>query len=736
MDYIQTYDSTLEKCVLFTFKEEYNFTIILNICNDTIITILNTINKSRIQLINVPHHLYSYIGDLYKKYLYSLLKPFHLIKILNFPYDYKYVQTHFVKVKLTPNQEKLIILFRQKEVNYLKYKNDNSTLLDKLSVVTYNNKIGNSLIPLELSYYDIHRKQENFCNTTIIVIPPELSDDWIDTLKYLYNASYYIINNNIKLNNLLIDNNLEIDDSIFNNDTLINLNNNNHLLNKRKCIGLFKIKYCRVLLITSTYFERFQYYSMLAKINYSRLCYDSFFNIYNIKYIYNDLFEFIYINTKQIDKLLSLAVNNTDIKTILFDLFDEYNNTINNTGGLIIYIYAIYNIFKTNTSVESITNIQNNTLFYVDKSDLNFVKLETKYYLYDYYNTTNTTVSSYIMKYIKYGAERLTNCKDDNDVFNTIKDHTNELSNEQLCSIDTRIKSTTECAICTDTISFKTTTKCCNNCFCVDCYLISISKTTKCPYCRSYINFKDNYNYIVNTKLYNQDFLTRLLTIKKPSNSFCLFQKDKRIEIAREYPEYTFQEHSNLVSIACCKLNEKQIEYYNTLDNITSISYHTYITSLFDELEDIVIKEPEEFLDKLEVFNSSLSISNNFNTLFHCITKYHDTPKIIILINNHGLLLVIHDVLDRHNINYNKDPVEFNIHNNIKLFNINIIDCLILYDYEYDAILEYGFNFNKLDYLICIDFNLKPNKLPQVINYTSGTTQNIKLLTLLPDYGI
>jgi hypothetical protein len=222
------------------------------------------------------------------------------------------------------------------------------------------------------------------------------------------------------------------------------------------------------------------------------------------------------------------------------------------------------------------------------------------------------------------------------------------------------------------------------------------------------------------------------LSIKKPCTPFSFFSKVSHDEFAKHSPKTSFEALSKLVTVKWKQLTSQEIKPYKTMALTDNLRYKFKKDMLLQKLERGVIDVPEIFLNKLETFNSSLNISNHFNTIFYYINKYYE-PKTIILIKNHLPLNFIYNTLDLYNINYNNKQIGLELSKNINLFNINIIDCLILYDYEYDTLLEYGFNFNKLDFVICIDFNLKPNKIPQVINYTnSESTQKINLLNLLP----
>ena len=472
--------------------------VYFDLFSDVPIQIINSTTCTTIDLNSLRHSFittYEFILNVFQKYIYSFIKPLDTFKP-----SYIYKQSKYLKYKLKQHQINAIQHCIHKE-------NNPSTLefISNFTVITDDGQSGKSFIPLELSSYPVKTDLVNVLQTTLIIVPSLIKEVWKTKLELHYLNKYYILDSQTKLNTLL-----RIDDKIISG------------IKRTKIINSELIKDCKIILIDSTYFNEFNECIKESELYFARIVFDSFFNIDNITTLYPELFIKTYIITNQINKLITqrnsyiysyikTGYSYNDHKALSCYtklLYELYNDTIINkdidiTNKLIIEephaIELKSRLWRFKTALKNKITIRQNTILYIkniDKSDISYYEYDYKLYEYNKYKPT--TIENIIIKLLIEGPKSLTNTICRQTIINNIQKDTYdktgiESTPEKEQGLCTRIECN-ECPICLDSVTNKIVTGCCNNSFCIKCYLFSIKVNEKCPLCRKvFTSLSDHY---------------------------------------------------------------------------------------------------------------------------------------------------------------------------------------------------------------------------------------------------
>ena len=692
-------DNTLVNHTII-LSDAYILNIYFDLFSNMPIKIINIKTNIEIRLgdLYIYHfHHYKHIYVLFAEYIQSFMTPLELVET-NIEYE-----SRIIKIKLKQHQSYLVNYCVTKEnssSNFNKHYTPPS-LLGNITVITGDNQTGKSFIPLELSAYNVDTELENVLQTTLVVVPSFIKEQWKTKLTLYYLNNYYIIDSVTKLNAVVKDN----------------------------IINFELIKDCKLILIESAYFNDFMFYIKESNIYFSRVVYDSFFNINNITTLYPEHFINTYIITNQPHKLLTYNniytypylegsydyittfqnecynddynINELSIYTkLLCELYDnnelyeqkrnneiKLNDVIKNNKRDKINVEKLIAQLVNQCSVklieeikelqiqidygidseESITSEMNiiiNTLSVKRSMQLDTIlylkdinKKEIPYYEFDitlykcnkYDKDEFTNTERMIENLFTKGPSQFANIIDEEATLNIII--TNNYINKGIVLLDetkAHIKERVtynECPVCLCSISNKIVTSCCHNSFCLKCYLLSINSNKTCPCCREPFTYLRNH-YII---------------------------------------------EQNMVSYS----EEKQAQ--NILDNTT-------------------------------LFN----IDTIYYNIFKLIKLTNKSPKSLIIYS--GDINVYSKVLIQHRMSY----VVFNnktcVDNIVKLnmfINTDMIDCLLININHYATFIEYGFNLINIDYIIYHNFMHINDKMPHIVNNTGSTSKKIKYIRVM-----
>ena len=403
-------------------------------------------------------------------------------------------------------------------MNLVKYENNVSNSNKGFKIYYNAPQTGKSFVLMQLTKYKLTNVITDnlslYLDTNIVVIPSYISFQWENYLKYFYNDSYLIIDNQTKLKKFK---NAKIDtinakiivvvDGVYN-DFMNHINTHNVHYNRLIYDSILNLN--NVNVDSTTYFTKYlvtnNYLNMF--IPYENL----FLQTRRIKNKNN--FNTLIYNTihKKIEALLKLKVE-IDILNILFYYYKEndYNHTIVN----IIYskYYFVRSQFKY--KLENDENTQRDKIFEteINATKITYNKLLKE--LNDYYLEFTSPDQSYFCPAINYNlipiAETTKPCMSQiNELIN--KKQFNiliKMLNMKVLSTSDIIQqfartndehhtqcikqrlTTNQCLVCFEKPEIEIVTDCCQQLFCVSCFTTCYSSNNKCPLCRTNIKLEN-----------------------------------------------------------------------------------------------------------------------------------------------------------------------------------------------------------------------------------------------------
>ena len=613
--------------------------------------------------------------NLYKETKILISK--HFIKYLNnlmYPLDMNpdielYTQSPFLKKQLTLEQTNIIMKCVEKENKNPDLKIKDIPVINRLTIIVEPPQSGKSFIPLEMSSHLLSR--DNVIQTTLLVVPNLNISFWKTKLPFIYNEKYLIIDEIDILNSLLID----LDESFEDTDELIDTRNKYELTTLKK-FNTELIKENKLIIISSELFDIFQYYSEITKLVFARLFYDSIFNINNVHSLFDDTYIYIYLMT-----------NNKTILPI-YENKIAYNNINNNYisenhGTLTMYLRFFKKLFIKTEFENEIKQLK----ITIEKKTKTLSKLKTKSDIDDLFCKSIEIDKSKIIEF----ENRII------DAENTIKE----------CILYNKTQSKIKYL---DTINYEL--KLHKETLNKNKYLQNFNTLT-------YKYFK-NY-YYMNVIKYN---LLHKIKYKSLKNKICKTETNHvsiitRIEGSNKCPICLDTIECPLITKCCYNVFclYCYMESNNTLEQEDTCPYCRKNIKIQKHyiLENAI---PKPYFD----FNIIKSNINNIGIYytFHLIFKYIkyklENPKIIIIYdNNSSLMNIILEFIFNHN---EISHIYYNDFKTLEDFSkTSLYDCIIMSGNSYIELIEMGYTFTCLDYVINYnsDLILNAHSLPRII---------------------
>lgn len=443
----------------------------------------------------------------YNQNIYDIIiiRQFH-----NSDFVKNYNQTDYINQKLKGwqiNDLNQILTYESK------LKTIHSNFDNNSSIKIYHNQAqsGKSFVLMELSSYHIKFTSKtpdvNFIKSTIVVTPHKTLFEWKDKLELFYTKPFHIIDSTKSFND-------------FN-----------------------KSEY-QMIILSDKFYNDFIIHIKANKILINRLVFDSFLNLTNItKKPDNVLVTYIVSNNiKNIivpfsnSFLGTKTIKNKIFNQIFESIYAKFDYYISQKTRLFInnIILNACELGHTTNLPQYVQNILLNFSSYFDETEFNNINdnEKLKYLIDNKYKYTKL-----INKYIEQlNSNFLGNSEVDLSIFksiicHSIKPNSNEISdnqvfknlidNEQFIDIinifniqPTTISeivdkfgynksvesqyalkeriSTKECLVCYDKPDIEVVTDCCQNLFCMSCYMKSVQTSLKCPMCRCDIDISKN----------------------------------------------------------------------------------------------------------------------------------------------------------------------------------------------------------------------------------------------------
>ena len=464
-----------------------------------------------------------------------------------------YFQTESINKKLKPWQINDLQEILTHESSIKTVNTSFSPMSPNVKVYHNISQSGKSFVLMELSSYYIKYKIDNndmiFTKTTVIVTPHKTVFSWRDRLKQNFTKPYYVV------------------------DT------------KKNFEHLKDLKY-QIVILSDKYYSDFIEYIKDNKILVNRLVFDSYLNLDRIitkpdnvivSYLVSNNFKNFIIPFSN-SFLDTKNFNNRDIfLNFINSIYYKFDNLITLKTRLTI-INQIIKSLEPNPNIDlphHINNIFHNFNGYFDINKFNEVEKDNRL---NYLNSLKLEIEKEIGKYNReinniflgnsyvdpsiykqvtyYSIKPKTNQENTNaslsnliinnqfidiiNIFNiktnTITEIVDKYAKNKTEEIQHNLKQricTKQCLICFEKPEIEIVTDCCQNLFCMACYMTCVQSTPKCPMCRCPIDITKN--IIIKDTFKDQD----KLKILEPS-----------LDIIKKYSEFHSREDnfSNILS--------------------------------------------------------------------------------------------------------------------------------------------------------------------------------------------
>lgn len=592
---------------------------------------------------------------------------------------------------------------------------------DLLKIKVYYNKpqSGKSFVLMALTNYNLPIKISNdmkFFDTNLIVVPHKIIFDWRDKLKFYYKNSFYVIDDKSSFNYII------------------------EVLNQKDAYKLLKYK---IILVSDEYYNDIINGFNINKVLFNRLIFDSIMSLSKIKklsetcyakyYVTNNIKNILVpcdnliLNTKSTKKSGKQKENtliNNFIFNKLYNTVNEINNYNNGIESLnVIQKYLIENGNINSKYISEIIKhfgypqinsylIQNSSFDEKQKFiDTNLKELQKSYidkkqYLNSFFIKsyqvenpnyyTKSTVYNLKMESIKCNITKINNLiengrfsdivykfklnvKSVNEIVNHLVPNKNE---QQIENIKTRITES-QCLICYEKPEIELVTNCCQQLFCLKCYMLSYKHNKKCPLCRGNVELN---KLLINKSTFNfinpdENLFGTYTKLVKTSDQFnkrtnfenlikLIKKEDENPKIIINFSDYEYQYYENRISRNLSIF--KRSKEYKDIEKILVGQELTFFDSLGSSFEHDykLLNNPDSDINNVFINNENLYLNNcglSFNSVKYIINYNIGTneyKKVIFKPNNDNIILKFIE----NNITYNqfKNP---NYHSEVKVFN-------------------------------------------------------------------
>lgn len=420
-------------------------------------------------------------------------------------------QSQNIKTKLFPHQNADL-------KNILNLENSIDSHNQHNFKIYYNQKqSGKSFVFMELSsnkLNNIDTTNIKYIDTTIIVSPEKTIFDWKDKLQFYYNHPFKVINNKSSYKKFIEK---QIDDIDY-----------------------------KIIVVSDSYYNKLIDYFNTELIYFSRLVFDSLFSLSfintksktnYISYLVTNNILNTYVPTNNLllnnKSIYHNSVLHNILEKVIFEIIKQLNNININIKSLqilklhysnnqynnqycmkirssITYIKEtfdnLFNLSMTHTRIDLFNNKIN---YFKQKYDELLTRLKEFYIPYsqvspNYYTNSNsyvlepscnlcvnTKVNELIdqEKYVDIISIFKMKIEPLNDIVKHFVPETNEV---QFDNVKSRIN-TKECLICYSKPDIEVVSECCNQLFCMSCYMQCFKHNMKCPLCRQTIELSKNF---------------------------------------------------------------------------------------------------------------------------------------------------------------------------------------------------------------------------------------------------